>query len=125
MSKIKPTTAELDILNILWVSGPSTVRQVHEQLAETKDVFYTTTLKTMQVMHSKGLLDRDTSERSHRYKAIIRRQDVEKSLLDSLRSTLFSGSTSQLVISALGHGKPTSEELEEIRSIIDKLEDND
>ncbi len=124
MSKIKPTSAELDILNILWNNGPSTVREVHEQLAETKDVYYTTTLKAMQVMHGKGMLERDTSQRAHLYSAVIARGDVEKSLLETLRSSLFSGSTAQLVISALGHSQPSADELDEIRSIIDKLDEN-
>ena len=64
MAKIKPTTAELDILTVLWDRGPSSVRDVHNQLSENRDVFYTTTLKTMQVMITKKLLNRDTSERA-------------------------------------------------------------
>lgn len=125
MSKIKPTAAELEILNILWETGPSSVREVHRQLSEDRDVFYTTTLKTMQVMHNKELLDRDTSERAHVYFPKVDKADIEKSLLTGLTSSLFKGSTARLVISALGHDKPTADELAQIRSLIDKLDEDD
>ena len=118
MSKVKPTAAELEVLNILWDQGASSVRDVHGQLSELRDVFYTTTLKTMQVMHSKGLLNRDTSERAHIYSPEIHKTDVEKRMIDGLRDTMFYGSTGKLIISALGHSKPTSEELERIRELI-------
>ena len=125
MSKIKPTTAELEILTHLWENGPSSVRAVHSQLSEIRDVFYTTTLKTMQVMLNKGLLFRDTSERAHIYSPTVAKSDIERSLLDGLRSTMFSGSTANLIISALGHDRPTHKELEEIKALIDKIEDDD
>ena len=122
MANKKPTTAELDILTILWDDGPSSVRDVHRQLTEARDVLYTTTLKTMQVMLKKGLLLRDDSERAHIYRAAIEQSDVEKTLLGGIASSLFSGSTAQLVISALGHDKPSPDELDEIRKLIDQLE---
>ena len=122
MNKIKPTSAELEILNILWDTGPTSVRDVHTQLSEFRDVFYTTTLKTMQVMVSKGLLDRDTSQRAHIYQPLVARQDIEKDLIAGLLHSAFSGSTSRLIISAIGHGKPTADELKEIRSLIDKID---
>ena len=125
MSKLKPTTAELEILTILWENGPSSVREVNAQLSEMREVFYTTTLKTMQVMHSKKLLTRDTSQRAHIYAPAIQKTDVEKSLLDSLRNTMFYGSTAKLVISALGHDKPTPEELEQIRELINRMDFDD
>lgn len=125
MSKIKPTGAELEILNLLWENGPSSVREIHKQLSEKREVFYTTTLKTMQVMHSKGYLDRDTSQRAHIYSPSLARDNIQKNLLGGLRDTLFSGSTARLVISALGNDKPTSAELEEIRKIIDQIEPDD
>jgi len=125
MSKVKPTTAELEVLNILWDRGPTSVRDVHKQLSQHRDVFYTTTLKTMQVMHNKGILTRDESARAHIYFPAIEKSHVERSLIDGLRNTLFSGSTAQLVISALGSNKPTTRELEEIKNIIDKLENDD
>lgn len=125
MSRVKPTSAELEILNVLWDKGPATVRDVHKQLSSNRDVYYTTTLKTMQVMHNKGLLTRDESARAHIYFPAIEKSHVEKSLIDGLRNTLFSGSTARLVISALGSVKPTPEELDEIKEIIDNLEKKD
>ena len=120
--RIKPTASELEILNILWESGPSSVRDVHTQLSHEKDVFYTTTLKTMQVMTDKGLLTRDTSGRAHIYSPAVNRDAIERNLLETLRASLFKGSTGRLVISALGHDTPSASELEEIRKIIDELD---
>lgn len=116
----KPTEAELEILKTLWEYGPSSVREVHDKLAGSKEVFYTTTLKTMQVMATKGLLLRDTSQRSHIYSPAIRQQDVQKKLMDNLINTAFSGSAAKLVISALGNSKPSQEELDQIRSLLEK-----
>jgi len=124
MSKIKPTIAELEILTHLWENGPSSVRDVHSQLSELRDVFYTTTLKTMQVMLNKGLLQRDTSERAHIYSPTVEKTNIERSLLDGLRTSMFRGSTASLIISALGHDRPTPKELEAIRALIDKMDDD-
>jgi len=124
MSKIKPTAAELEILTFLWENGASSVRDVHSQLSEMRDVFYTTTLKTMQVMFNKGLVLRDTSERAHIYTPAVKKSDIERSLLDGLRTTMFRGSTASLIISALGHDRPTHHELEEIKALIDKMEED-
>jgi len=121
----KPTDSELQILGILWRSGPSSVRQIHNNLAAKRDLYYTTTLKTMQLMVEKGLLSRDTTQRSHIYHVIINKKDVEKNLLDKLADSVFRGSASQLIMSALGHSKPSSEELEEIKALIEKLDQNE
>jgi predicted transcriptional regulator len=125
MSKIKPTAAELEILTYLWKHGPSSVREVHSQLSQMRDVYYTTTLKTMQVMFTKKLVLRDTSERAHIYSPSVKKSDIERSLIDGLRTSMFSGSPASLVMSALGHDRPTPEELEEIRALLDKMEDHD
>ena len=103
----KPTDSELEILDLLWQNGPSSVRDIHKSLAEKRDLYYTTTLKTMQLMAEKGLLSRDTKQRSHIYHVIIDKKDVEKSLLEKLANSVFRGSASQLIMSALGHSKPT------------------
>ena len=122
----RPTDSELEILNILWEVGPSSVRVIHDKLTEKKDIFYTTTLKTMQVMYEKGLLERDTSSRSHIYSSLVSKDKVQKSIVSRIKETVFGGSTGQLVISAIGNGNPSKEELEIIKSLIDKLEeDND
>lgn len=119
--KFKPTEAELEIMQILWTSGPTSVRKVHQQLSETKEVYYTTTLKTMQIMLEKGLLSRDTSERAHIYKPEIERSAIEKTMIDKMVNSMFSGSTSKMIISAMGNQQPSQEELKEIKKMIDQL----
>ncbi|PWJ56674.1 putative transcriptional regulator [Dyadobacter jejuensis] len=89
---IKPTEAELEILNFLWAHGPSTVRQVHTALAETKAVGYTTTLKLMQIMHDKGFLYRTEKGRSHIYVALLGQEETQEILMNRLIQTAFQGS---------------------------------
>ncbi len=119
--KIKPTEAELEIMQILWSDGPSSVRHVHQQLSKTKEVYYTTTLKTMQIMLDKGLLSRDTSERAHIYKPEIDKSAIEKTMIDKIVNTVFRGSTSNMIISAMGNRTPSKAELQEIKKLIDQL----
>ncbi|WP_297337459.1 BlaI/MecI/CopY family transcriptional regulator [Algoriphagus sp.] len=118
----KPTEAELEILSLLWEMKEASVRQVHERLAETKETGYTTTLKIMQIMHAKGLLERDDQSRSHIYRAKIKKGDTQKSLLKNLMTTAFGGSAKNLVMQALGQDNPSREELDEIRAFLDDLE---
>jgi predicted transcriptional regulator len=125
MSRIKPTPSELEILKILWEKGSSSVRDVHNILSKDKDVFYTTTLKTMQVMFAKDLLSRDTSTRSHIYASAVEQKEIEKSLIDSLVNSVFSGSTTQLIMSALGNKRVKPGELEQIKSLLEKMEDDE
>jgi BlaI family transcriptional regulator, penicillinase repressor len=120
---IKPTESELEILNILWQKDVATVREVHEELAKHKDVGYTTTLKLMQIMHDKGLVKRDESMRTHVYQPAVNREKTQKHLLDKMIDSLFGGSSTQLVLQALGGGeqKVSAEELEKIQNLIDNL----
>ncbi len=120
--KIKPTESELEILNILWNEGPCNVRTVNEIMNEQKEVGYTTTLKLMQIMTQKGLVERDESSRSHIYSAKMKAEDIQEQMLDKLLNTAFGGSASKLVLSALGSGKASARELEEIKALIQKLE---
>lgn len=122
MAENKPTEAELEILQILWQHGPSTVRFVHEQLARKKDIGYTTTLKNMQNMVQKKMLARDEENRSHIYKASIKQQETQKMLLDRFLDIAFGGSAGKLVMQALGHKKTSKEELQQIKDLINKLE---
>lgn len=119
---IKPTESELEILSILWELGDASVRQVHERLSQTKDTGYTTTLKIMQIMHSKGLVSRDEKSRSHIYAPAIDKNDTQSSLLKNLMNTAFGGSAQNLVMQALGQKNPSKEELDEIRAFLDQLE---
>lgn len=123
----KPTEAELEILQVLWNHGPTTVREVHEHLADRRgadrrDVGYTTTLKNMQNMVQKRLLLRNDAQRSHVYAAAVRQEDTQRMLLDRFLDTAFEGSASRLVMQALGHQKTTPEELQQIKALIDHLE---
>ncbi|MEL7118548.1 MAG: BlaI/MecI/CopY family transcriptional regulator [Bacteroidota bacterium] len=125
MSKsYKPTEAELEILQILWEQGPSSVRQVNEYLKAVKqiEIGYTTTLKTMQIMLDKKLLKRDTSTRTHIYDASVAEQATKKKLLDNFLKSTFKGSASQLVMEALGNHSASEEELEAIKALINKIE---
>jgi len=117
---IKATESELEILNILWENGPSTVRDVHDKLAETKDTGYTTTLKQMQVMLEKQLLNRDDSGKSHVYKATVDREQARGQMVQRMIETMFNGSAMELVMQALGSHKTNKEELELIREYLDK-----
>jgi predicted transcriptional regulator len=118
----KPTESELEIMQILWESGPLTVRQVNEQLNDHRRVGYTTTLKIMQIMTEKGLLSRDTDQRSHVYSPTLQPSEVQSTILDHVLKTVFKGNRSSMVMRALGNSNPSTEELEEIRILIEKLE---
>lgn len=119
---LKPTESELEILQTLWTRGLATVREVHEDLARTKDVGYTTTLKLMQIMHEKGLVKRDDSMRTHVYQAAVNKEKTQKHLLGKMIDNLFGGSPTQLVIQALGEQHNASpEELEKIQTLLNNL----
>lgn len=125
---MQPTDSELVILQVLWATGPHTVRQVNEKLNEksTKAIGYTTTLKLMQLMAEKGLVSRDTSSRTHIYAAALPEEKAKGSLLQRFVDNTFGGSASALVLRALGQGKASPEELAKIKALIADLEkDND
>ncbi|HSC38562.1 MAG TPA: BlaI/MecI/CopY family transcriptional regulator [Chitinophagaceae bacterium] len=118
---VKPTESELEILGVLWQRGLASVREIHEELAHTKDVGYTTTLKLMQIMHEKGLVKRDDSVKTHIYQAIVSKEKTQKHLLGRMINGLFGGSPTQLVIQALGNYKASEEEIEEIQQLLNNL----
>lgn len=118
----KPTEAELEILQVLWQEGPSSVRYVHEALSAGREVGYTTTLKLMQIMAEKGLVRRNTDARSHIYEAAIPEQEIQQQLLQRFVDTAFRGSAMNLVMQALGHHRAGSEELDQIKALIQEIE---
>ncbi len=120
--RIKPTEAELEILQILWEQGPSTVRAVNERLRERREVGYTTTLKLMQIMAEKGLVDRDTSQRTHVYRAAVGEEETQRALLRRFMDVAFRGSATRLVMQLLGGGQTTPEELQAIKEMIERAE---
>lgn len=117
-----PTDAELAILRVLWTSGPSTVRQVHEALSSQQNTGYTTVLKLMQIMAEKGLVDRDETERAHVYYPRWSEQKTQRQLVGDLLDRAFGGSSSQLVLQALSSKKASHQELAAIRQMLDELE---
>jgi predicted transcriptional regulator len=114
----KPTSGELEILNVLWERGPSTVRDVHSGLEPVRHVGYTTVLKLMQIMADKGLLQREEQGRAHLYRPAVRRADTQRRAVQDLVATMFGGSAAQLALHALSGAQATREELAEIRRLL-------
>ena len=118
----RPTDAELAILRVLWERGPSTVREVHDDLSSSQDTGYTTVLKLLQIMTDKGLVRRDESARAHVYPARSPEETTQKQLVRDLVDRAFGGSASQLVLHALSTRKSSKEELSQIRELLARLE---
>ncbi len=118
----KPTEAELVILRVLWRLGPSTVRQVWEQIGPEQQTGYTTALKLMQIMFEKGLVERDETQRSHVYRAKRTEEQTQRQVVGHLLERLFSGSAPKLVMQALAMKKASPAELAAIRKLLDELE---
>ncbi len=121
LSNPKPTESELSILKILWNKGQASVREVHEALSEHKISGYTTTLKLMQIMFEKGIVSRDDSSKVHIYQPNISKENTQQQLVGKMIDTLFGGSSSQLVLQALGNHQPNEAELAEIEALIAQL----
>jgi BlaI family penicillinase repressor len=120
-TNIKPTEGELEILQVLWKNGNCTVREVHEALNK-KDAGYTTTLKLMQIMHEKGLVDRDTSSKTHIYRSLINQEKTQQQLVNKMIDNVFNGSAARLVMQALGNKSASQEEIDLIKEYLKKVE---
>ena len=118
----RPTDAELEILNVLWGRGASTVREVHDVLGERKEMLYTTVLKLMQIMTEKHLVERDESQRAHLYVARAAQDVTQQQLLADLAERAFGGSATKLVMRALSSKKASTAEMGEIRALLDAFE---
>lgn len=118
---IKPTESELEILQVLWQKKAATVREVHDELAKMRDIGYTTALKLLQIMFEKGLVTRDDSSKTHIYMPAVTREKTQKQLVGKMINTLFSGSSTELVMQALGNQQTSKEELDEIQKMLDNL----
>ena len=121
-SEIAPTNSELEILTVLWEIEQGTAREVHEQLSRVKSTGYTTTLKIIQNMYEKDLLNREPKGQTHIYAPAVRKEQIQRNLLGGFVNKVFGGSSKQLIIQALGNDQPTREELDEIRAMLDKIE---
>ncbi len=120
----RPTEAEIELLKVMWERGPCTVRDIHEPLQrKDRQTGYTTTLKLLQVMHAKGLVIRDESQRAHRFAATVSREATERAFVGALITKLFDGSAARLVMQALGSEPPSKDsELAEIRELLSHIE---
>lgn len=122
IKRVEPTKSELEILQVLWEKGPSTVRVVNDELLKVKDVNYTTTLKLMQIMADKGILKRDQSQMKHIYHVAEEEQKTKDHLLNRFIDSVYQGSVGKLVMQLLGNKKASKEELDSIRKMLDQLD---
>ncbi len=120
--KNSPTESELEILQLLWIHGPSTVRFINEEQNKLKEVGYTTTLKIMQIMSDKGMLNVNKKSKKHIYTPILDEVETKGKLLDGFLKKTFSGSAMKMVMQALGNHNPSKDELDEIKELINKIE---
>ncbi|PKI13004.1 BlaI/MecI/CopY family transcriptional regulator [Colwellia sp. 12G3] len=120
-SAVKPTEAELTLLNVLWKMGPATVRQIHDVVSLTQKTGYTTVLKILQIMHEKSLVIRDESNRAHIYATANSQTQTQSSLIKDLITKAFGGSTSKLVMRAIDDST-SDEEINDIRQLLNSLE---
>jgi predicted transcriptional regulator len=114
----KPTEAELELLQVLWIKGSATVREVHEEVARGRTLGYTSVLKILQIMTEKGLVQRTESGKAHLYRATVSQQETQSQMLRDLSDRLFSGSAAQLAMHALSMQTPSTGELEEVRKML-------
>jgi predicted transcriptional regulator len=119
----RPTVSELAIMRILWERGPSTVREVLENVnAERPEPLgYTTVLRFLQIMTEKGLVVRDEKDRGHLYEPSVPAERTKNQLVRDMMDRVFGGSAHELVLQALGAGKVSKAELKEIRSLLDEI----
>ncbi len=122
---LRPTSSELEILQILWKEGPLPVKKVHEILSDSKEVVYTTTLKTMQVMFERGFLLREAEGRKHIYQAAMAEDEAKNALLDRFLHKTFGGSALKLVMKTLGNYRTSEEELQQLKQYIESIEKKD
>ena len=118
----QPTDRELEILGILWKQGPSTVKQINEEMNKNEQTGYTTTLKLMQIMHEKGLLVRDDSKYKHIYKPALSEEKTQRQIVGDMLDKAFSGSAEKLVMRLLSSKKLSSDELDNIKKFIKDME---
>ena len=118
----KPTPSELEILQVLWERGPSTVREVHEALGNKRPIGYTSVLKLMQIMTAKDTLRRNEQQRAHVYEAVQPAEKTKRQLALDVLQRVFDGSASQLMMHALADRKASKEEVDELRRLLNDYE---
>jgi predicted transcriptional regulator len=118
----KPTASELEILRVLWTRGPSTVRDVYDALREKKTLGYTSVLKVLQIMTTKGTVRRNETQRAHVYEACLPAEQTKRQIAGDMLQRVFEGSASQLMMHALAGGRASREEIKELRQMLDEIE---
>lgn len=118
-----PTPAELEILRVLWRTGPATVRQVQELLPAERAAGYTTVLKVLQIMTEKGLVRREESSKAHVYEAVPSEDQAQRQMIGDLVDRVFGGAAQRLILHALEEHRASPAELAEIRRLLDRLEE--
>ena len=118
----KPTSAELEILRVLWERGPSTVREVYGVLSGQKPIGYTTVLKLLQIMAAKGSVRRNEEQRAHVYEAVQPAEKTKRQFAGDVLERVFGGSASQLMLHALAGQRTSRKQLEELRRVLDEYE---
>ena len=119
---ISPTESELEILQILWEHGPSSVRKVNDLINLKREVGYTTTLKIMQIMTDKALVTRNTEKRTHIYHSAVEEKETQKSLLSQFIDKTYRGSAMRMVLQALGQQSADKDDIEALKALINKIE---
>lgn len=122
IKKIEPTRSELEILQVLWEHGPSTVRFVMEELNKKREMNYTAVLRLMQLMADKGILQRDQTQMQHVYRVVEEENKTKEHLLDKFLDTLYKGSAASLIIHLVDNKQATKEEIKKIKALLDKME---
>jgi BlaI family penicillinase repressor len=120
--KLQPTPSELEILQILWSRGPSTVREIHDVMSREKEIGYTSALKLLQIMTAKKLVTRTEDQRAHVYEAALPAERTKQQMAADVLQRVFRGSTSQLMQHALSGKRSSKQEIDEIRKLLDEYE---
>jgi len=115
----RPTESELELLRVLWEKQPATVREVCDELNRDRAYGYTTVLKLLQIMHAKGLVLREESNRAHLYRSAVSQDAMQSRIIRDLSARLFSGSAAQLALHALAMEPATPAELDELRTLLE------
>jgi BlaI family penicillinase repressor len=118
----KPTASELEILRVLWNRGPSTVREVYDSLREKKTLGYTSVLKLLQIMTTKGTVRRNETQRAHVYEACLPAEQTKRQIAGDMLQRVFEGSASELMMHALAGGRTSPQEIKELREMLDEYE---
>ena len=121
-TQIRPTKLELSILNVLWQKGPSTVREIHGIVNESKPTAINTVLRMLQIMTEKELVNRDDTVRPQIYRQRYSQQQTQTHLVKDLLQRAFDGSVKEMVLRALSTRKPSPKTLKAMEKLLEEFE---